>query len=320
MPTPNDFLQRLKIYFRFEPVIEGGAKSEEFSTLTKIEFDKFEGAIKKKYKNYSIEDDHIVLNLVEDVLPILINIESEVLKRCAFGKIYNTKMNAFCAKSQDGLDNYCIVINEGLLMLLHKYGKLLSAQNNTGNVEFCNRGAVHLISENDYREYSNELIQNYKKYKAPVGAMIKLTSESTANHSFILHFQELFVLCHELGHLFNKDLEKKQHLMNLFDSEASVIVENKFHDIEYKADLYAFDLVARVAKHKYNIDKKYILPFVIMLFDIMALVNPFENEKHPAAIDRITNVIYHNWNKQIAENYVKTYSAEISAEDFFKHL
>lgn len=139
MPTPNDFLNRLKTHFRFEPIIEEGVRSEEFSAITKGEFEKLESAIKEKYQNYSVEDDHIILGLVEDVFPTLTASESESLKSCAFGKIYNTKMNAFCAKSQDGLDNYCIVINEGLLMLLHKYGKLLSAQNNAKNVTFCNR-------------------------------------------------------------------------------------------------------------------------------------------------------------------------------------
>jgi hypothetical protein len=320
MSTPKEFLDRLKTHFRFEPVIEGGIKSEEFSAITKSEFEKFEGAIKEKYKNYSIEDDHIVLDLVEDVLPVLTPLEIESIEKCAFGKIYNTKMNAFCAKSKDGFDNYCIVINEGLLMLLHKYGKLIIAQANAKNVTFCNRGNLQLFSEKDYAEFANELIQNYKDYKTPVGAMIKLTHESTVSHSFILHFQELFVLCHELGHLFNKDLEEEQNLMNLFDSEANVLEENKFHEIEYKADSYAFDLVSRVAKQKYKIDKKQILPFFIMLFDIMALIDPNKSEKHPAAIDRITNIIYSNWDKQTADNYLKTYSEEISAEDFFNNL
>lgn len=320
MSTPNEFLDRLKVHFRFEPIIEGGVKSEKFSKLTKREIEKFEGAIKEKYKDYSIEGDHIVLGLIEDVLPILTPLEIKSIENCAFGKIYNTKINAFCAKSKDGFDNYCIVINEGILMLLHKYGKLVIAQKDPKKVTFCNRGDLELFSKDDYAEFASELIKNYKDYKAPVGAMIKLNHESTIGHSFILHFQELFVLCHELGHLFNKDLEEKQNLMNLFDSEANVLIENKFHEKEYKADIYAFDLVSRVAKQKYNLDKKQILPFVIMLFDIMALINPNNSKKHPASIERITNIIYSNWNDQAMVDYMKTYSKEISAEDFFNGL
>lgn len=205
-------------------------------------------------------------------------------------------------------------------MLLHKYGKLIIAQRNPESVTFCNRGDVKLFSGKNYGEFASELIENYKEYKAPVGAMIKLTEDSTMNHGFILHFQELFVLCHELGHLFNKDLEESKNLMNMFDSEANVLEENKFHEKEYKADLYAFDLISRVIKQKYSFEKKQVLPFIIMLFDFMALINPKNSKKHPAAIQRITNIIETNWNEQAAENYLKTYSGEISAEEFFNGL
>lgn len=320
MPTPKDFLERLKIHFRFEPVIEGSVKSDEFSKLTRTEFENFESSIKEKLKNYNVEDDYIVEELVKDILPILTTKEKESLTNVAFGKIYNTKMNAFCAKSQDGLDNYCIVINEGLLMLLHKYGKLVLARNNPESVLFCNRDNVYNITSEDYVDWANELIDNYKYYKAPVGAMIKLKQEATIQHGFSLNFQELFVLCHELGHLFNKDLENKQNLTYLIDSEAEIVEENKFYQIEFNADLYAFDLTSRIAKHKFKIDKKYILPFIIILFDTMAMINPNHGEKHPSAINRIMNVIENNWGEDIADEYLKTYEKVTSTNDFFNRL
>lgn len=320
MSTPKDFLERLKTHFRFEPIIEGGVRSEEFSRITKSEFENFENSIKEKLKDYSVEDDHIVENLVQDVLPILTLAEQELVRNVAFGKIYNTKINAFCAKSQDGLDHYCIVINEGLLMLLHKYGKLLAAQANPKIVVFCNREDVSKIKSKDYSEWANELIANYKEYKAPVGAMLKLTPEGNMQHGFILHFQELFVLCHELGHLLNKDLEDKRNLTNLMDSDAEIIEENKHYEIEYKADSYAFKLVSRIAQQKYKMEKKHILPFVAMLFDIMTLINPNRSEKHPAAIDRIMNIVKDNWGQEIADEYLKTYNQTVDSYDFFNKL
>lgn len=319
MSTPNDFLERLKTHFRFEPIIEGltHTKSDKFTELTKKEFDQFETSIKEKYKN-SVEDDTLVLKLIEEVTPILTPIEAKALEKCAFGKIYNTKMNAFCAKSKDGYDNYCVVINEGLLMLLHKYGKLLIAQSNPKNVLFCNYNNFKKFTRDNYRELANELIQNYKDYKAPVGAKVKLTPESNMGHGFSLHFQELFVLCHELGHIFNKDLEDKENLMDLFGSEISVLEENKFHEKEFKADLYAFDLISRVIENKY--EKKHILSYVIMLFDIMAIIKPTDSKKHPAPIDRILNIVYENWGEKSAENYIKSYESKSAYEHFFNNL
>lgn len=320
MTRPKDFLERLKIHFRYEPVIEGSVKSDEFSKLTRAEFEKFESSIKEKFKNYNVEDDHIVDDLVNDVLPILTTTEGESLTNVAFGKIYNTKMNAFCAKSQDGLDNICIVINEGLLMLLHKYGKLVIARDNPESVSFCNRGKTSNITSEDYADWANELIDNYKLYKAPVGAMLKLKPETLIQHSLSLQFQELFVLCHELGHLFNKDLDNKKNLTYLIDSEAEVVEENKYHQIEFNADLYAFDLVSRIAKHKFNINKKYILPFIIILFDTMAMINPNQGKKHPAAINRIMNIIGNNWGEDIADEYLNTYEDVTSVNDFFNRI
>ncbi|UFH33633.1 hypothetical protein LNP04_08000 [Chryseobacterium sp. C-71] len=320
MSTPKDFLDRLKLHFRFEPIIEGGLRSEEFSKITKYEFENFENNLKEKLKNYNVEGDDIVDNLVQDVLPILTLAEQELVKNVAFGKIYNTKINAFCAKSQDGLDHYCIVINEGLLMLLHKYGKLLAAQGNPKIVAFCNREDISKIKSKDYSNWANELIANYKIYKAPVGAMLKLTTEGNMQHGFILHFQELFVLCHELGHLFNKDLEDKRNLTNLMDSDAEIIEENKHYEIEYKADSYAFELISRIAQKKYKMEKKNILPFVVILFDIMALINPNQTNKHPAAIDRIMNIIRDNWGQKIADEYLKTYNPNFDSFGFFNKL
>ncbi|PXX98808.1 hypothetical protein DF185_15640 [Marinifilum breve] len=320
MTTPKDFLERLKIHFRYEPVIEGSVRSDEFSKLTRVEIQNFESSIKEKYKNYKVEDDHLVTDLFNDVLSILTPTERDSLTNVAFGKIYNTKMNAFCAKSQDGLDNYCIVINEGLLMLLHKYGKLAVARENPENVSFCNRGKTSDFTSETYESWANELINNYKYYKAPVGAMLKLKPEGTAQHAFSLHFQELFVLCHELGHFLNKDLENKENLTYLIASEAEVIEENKYHQIEFNADLYAFDLVSRVAKHKYNINSKYILPFIIILFDTMAMINPNQGKKHPGAINRIMNIVENHWGKDIADEYLKTYEDVTTINDFFNKI
>ena len=161
MSSSDEFLGRIKSHFRYAPIIEGLEKSEEFSQLTRAEFESFENSVKKKLENFDVESDYLVEQLVNEVMPVLNSSESEMAANVAFGKLYNTKMNAFCAKSKDGFDSYCIVINEGLLMLLHKYGKLLSARSNPRNVLFCNREEAAKIDSETYAQWSIELISNY---------------------------------------------------------------------------------------------------------------------------------------------------------------
>lgn len=321
MSTAQEFLERLKIHYRNEPIIEGGVNSEKFSELNKAELDSFDEETKEKLTLYRVEDDHIVKELVNEVFPILTPDEYERAKNIAFGKLYNMQMNAFCAKSQDGLDNYCIVLNHGLLMLLHKFGKLLAAKNNPEGVSFCNREEdLSKITSNQYYDWALELIANYKHHKAPVGAMVKLKPEMNYQHALVLHFQELFVLCHELGHFFNNDLTDKRNLTYLIEGEAEVIAENKHYQMEYNADLYAFDLVSRVARQKYKLEKKDLLNFIIMLFDTMAMINPEKGPRHPAAISRIMNVISENWGKKVAKQYLKTYDSGANFKDFYDKL
>jgi len=321
MSTPQDFLKKVKEYYRFIPELAVVTEcSDEFTRLTKGEADSFEGELHEIAKNYSIENDDIILNLVKDVFPILNIEEKKKLKNVAFGKIINTTVNALCIKSNDGFNNYCIVLNQGLLMLFHKHAKLTYAAADPNAVIFCNRGDHTKINSSTYKKWSNELIGNYKRYNTPIGTIIKLSKRAGSNHSINISVQELFILCHELGHFYNCDLEDNFAIANLINTTWSVVDDNKDHEIEYKADLTGFDLLVKAVKLKFNLGKKYCLLQVAVVFDILAMINPNESNNHPAPIDRICNIIQYFFGESFVEPYLKTYSEDYTFLDFFNSL
>lgn len=316
MSTPQELLKEVKEYFQYIPDVESES-SEDFFKITRKQIEDLEIPSEEKVK-YDIEDDYLVQVLVKDILTVLDENELiKVEKNIAFGKINNTKINAMCIKD-DG--NYVIAVNVGLLLLLHKHGKLSVASMNPENVIFCNRAAPKDINSGTYKKWADELIENYKKYNSPLGAMIKLNQEATVSHYIALDLKELFVVCHELGHFFNGDLENEDNLIKLINTDWNVCVDNKNHEIEYKADLTGFDILSKVAKKKYGLDKKDLILYVAVLFDIFAMIDANAYDSHPSPIDRTYNILKHNFNVKIADDYLKTYNKELSIIDFFNSI
>jgi hypothetical protein len=136
----------------------------------------------------------------------------------------------------------------------------------------------------------------------------------------LLRLQELFILCHELGHFFNGDLEEQNNLVKLWQTNWAVVNENKDHQIEYKADLTGFDILTRIGKKKFNLDRKYVLLQVMAVFDILAMIDPSESKDHPAPIDRTCNIIQHFFGEKYVQQYVKTYYSEVIFSEFFNSL
>lgn len=314
--TPQELLKEVKEYFRYVPDVKTES-SETFYKMTIEAIAKLNVPEDENVK-FDIENDYIVEALSKDILNVLDEKESEdIRKNIAFGKIYNTTVNAMCIEENG---SYVIVVNEGLLLLLHKYGKLNVASIEPENVIFCNRGDVKSIDSQTYRIWANELIENYKKYSTPLGAMIKLNEKGNISHSITLDLEELFVICHELGHYLNGDLSKKENLINLINTSWNVYNENKNHEIEYKADLTGFDIFCKVAKKKYGLEKNQLVLYVAILFDILHMITPEATESHPNAIDRTYNIIKYNYNEKLAEDYLNTYNKKLALKDFFNSL
>lgn len=315
MTTPQELLKEVKEHFKYIPNV----KTESSEVFLKNTLDTLEDTIENL--NYPEEekvklfmDDHIVEDLSKDILEIFEEDERERIKtKIAFGKIINTTVNALCVE-KDG--NFVIVVNEGLLQLLHRFGKLLTASAEPHNVLYCNRGNVKDIDSQTYKTWAFELIENYEKYNSPIGAMVNLTKDAMISHAITLNLQELFVVCHELGHYLNGDLFQKENLKELINTSWNIYCENKNHEIEYKADLTGFNILCKVAKKKYGIGKDELLPFIAFLFDILGTITK-ETDSHPDPIIRTYNIIKYNFSEQSAEDYLKTYSDELSLNDFF---
>jgi hypothetical protein len=314
--SPVEFLKVLQEYHKYEPQIEGEGHAE-FTRLNELQFKEIQKQ-NGHSDEYFRESNYLVESLFEMVAA---SMEADVLKKLrdqiAFGKVINTFCNAICVKSSDG--KFAILIYEGLMQLLHKHGKLILASNYPDKVLSCSRGNPKDLKGEDYRLLAEELIENYKNFGTPIGAMIKFDLQFVISHAFNLTLQELFVLCHELGHFFNGDLENDQNFYSLTKYDWKIFDDNKDHLMEFKADLTGFAIFEKAVLTKYKmLPRKYLILPISQLFDILAILNSNPSNSHPAPIDRIMNIISYHFGEETAQEYLATYDSKEKLDEFFK--
>lgn len=314
--SPDEFVKDLQNYLKNEPPIKGEGH-EEFTRLNEEQFKELEITYGQN-PDYFRESNYLVESLFETVASSLNEDDLKSVKeKIAFGKVLNTFCNALCVKSQD--NKYAVLIYEGLMLLLHKYGKLILASHFPDKVLSCNRGNVKELKSEDYKAFADELIENYKSIGAPMGAMIKFDLEFIESHALNLTLQELFVLCHELGHFFNGDLENENNFYSLTKYDWKIFDDNKDHLMEFNADLTGFAIFEKAVLTKYKgLPRKYLLVALSQLFDILALLNPHPSHSHPAPIDRIMNIISYHFGEETAGKYLATYDSKEKLQEFFK--
>jgi hypothetical protein len=150
----------------------------------------------------------VVENIWRDILNALEKSVRDVTKPCiAAGVVENGKANAFIVKSPDG--KYAIIFNSGLGIFLHKLFKITSGCVEPQSVTYCNRKSANLLTRGDMRAYLDEYINYYRENGVPRGPLIKLTQKASATAALQLNASELFILCHELGHFLNGDLDNE---------------------------------------------------------------------------------------------------------------
>lgn len=313
--NPEDFLKAAQVLLKNNPPIED-ERHDEFTRITDEElkqFDEFKGITRQEIS----ESNFVIKNLFKFIEDSMDKEELEhVRNNIAFGRIENSNCNAMCVKSHDG--KYAVLIYDGLMNLLHKHGKLLFAAQDPDKVTFCNRGNPKKLNRKQYLQFAKELIENYKKYGTPVGAMIKLEYELMVPHSISLALQELFVLCHELGHFFNGDLEKKQNFYTLTQYNWDVFDDNKDHSMEFKADLTGFSIFEKAVVVRFpELPRKFLLAHLSILFDTLALLNAKGSKSHPAPIDRMMNIITHHYGVNVAREFLETYESKEKVQSFF---
>jgi hypothetical protein len=198
--------------------------------------------------------------------------------------------NAHLFKSLD--NKYAIVITRGMMNLLHKYNKFLLGRARPDLVVYCNRKEATTLSAEDLREYASEMIETYKQVGVPYGAMIKLDLSLLTLHALALTTMELFIICHELGHFLNGDLDDKCNF-SAFEGHRWLMKfdENKNHTVELGADLTGYALFRDVVDKELQVpDKRLVLIWLNTLFDILHLISAGESFSHPEPMERLLNI------------------------------
>jgi hypothetical protein len=201
---------------------------------------------------------------------------------------------------------YGIVINSALIQLLHKIGKIIYAIQNPEAVVYCNRCDVKDISKELLNEMYREYFDYFKNSKKSNGPIIHLKEADSIQHILNLNITELFIICHELGHVINGDFNDINLADEFFD-----YVDEANHRKEHMADITGF-LLMLLTLEKRNDYSKYIrlsiLFNIIHLIDLLYSLQETETESHPHPIRRAYCIADHFYGPQWTELIEKSYT------------
>ncbi len=262
-----------------------------------------------KPEEYENGIDDLIKGFWEDI-DMLDDDEVKIIKeKIAIG---NAKIDTFRAMLVKVGNFYSIIFNFGLYIYLNKNLKLLHATHKPNDVMFCNRIEKKEYSGEIFHEFRDELCKIYKGAGRVLGAIVLLNPEVTIVGKQ-LYFIELFILCHELGHFFNGDLEDKTTTVSLYENSEEQILNEKNSNLkEFKADIKGFQLVLKILIKKHKLGKNpvpphLILSILIINFNILTELAPKESKTHPYPINRLLNIVDLFYGKDAADFILKTY-------------
>jgi hypothetical protein len=242
----------------------------------------------------------------------------------AVGTLDQISVNALCIRSPEGF--VAIVVNRGLLTFLNKISKLQVASAVEGSVLYCNRGPAKDITPLIASQWFRETCEHYRDTGKPLGPQIHLTPEATLQHHQQLHFWEVFVLAHELGHVISGHLEDGDgfHRSPTFGM-LETYMENESHIQEVEADVVAYRVLRRHAHSmegaKEELLDQQLLAAVTLLFNLLFLIGAGDSKTHPNPLDRLCNIVAEVYGEDVAERLAKTYEDRGLLQSFFnEHL
>jgi|GEM_PF-1244764 len=321
--SPDDFLEYLKV--RLSDPVPNGQRDSVFDTITRTELEDLQvnglSAMVRdpeRLQQAKALSSHLIIEglLSRVILPSLnSSTRSTIEGSIAVGSLDCREVNAIITVSNDS--KYAILINTGLMLFLNKYYKLVFAEVNPKYVVYCDRGSPDMLGSSDYKSYRSELVHNYVKHKLPKGALVKLESSITARSGIALVVSEVFVICHELGHFLNGDLEDGGNLTPFLpDGSAMTLGENLAHAKEFSADHTGFDLLRQVAVKLFR-DKPLDIQLLLAvgcLFDALIEIGQSESNSHPDPIDRVSNLAQRFFGLGVARTIRESYYSNSALE------
>ena len=222
----------------------------------------------------------------------------DVSESCAIGPLDHASVNARCFRSDEG--HYAIVLHHGLMNLLHKHSKLLTAAVDPSRVVYCNRKDPSRLTRRELVSWTEELGTIYRSTGETKGALVKLNEEATIAATTMLTLSEAFVLGHEIGHAVAGHLEDGSRLVA--DDEIpwlQFLPESSLHEDEFEADTHGF---AAMRDPFESVPKSMVLGALVSTFSTLSLIGAgAASDTHPSAMDRIHHLVERHFNAETAK-------------------
>lgn len=199
--------------------------------------------------------------------------------------------------------SYCVILTIAMMTFLHKVKKFLIAHSDPSMVVYCNRDVPITIAT--LRAMREEVIENFRA-NDPRGPVIFLDERGSEASGMLLRVQEAFIVGHEIGHLV-----ADFRLRELLNRSLNASFGSDAHRSEYMADMIGFALVRRTTilppgacdENGISYDHYYRLSALCEFFEIVEMGFPHETLTHPAASDRIANLVASYYGEHFAEHY-----------------
>jgi hypothetical protein len=307
--TPLEYLEYLKSVRATFPY-SNSIHSDKTLQKIAIELKKRHTGFLKGIKKNQLQAEPmqgVVEDLFEDLKNPLKNRQVRVrLNDIAIGELQTLEANACCIKVPAG--GYVILINTGLMILIYKLAKAFASRVEFQVVEKINRSmsAVQPFKSDNvasFQKFANYVYLNiatYLVYNAPIGPILPVVSLSKYQlnfNSLLLHFAELFVIAHELGHIFEGHLSEASTLKIKIEENEVTVFKNNWNQ-EYSADIFGLQLlqekVSNENEQSLNRISAFIGPdFLLTIFDLIEKIGKVKSISHPSANKRRMNLRQH---------------------------
>lgn len=288
--SPIDFLKRLKTE-RADTFI-GSAPSADYLRVHSEQ--------QKETGSENLDSEKFLDQYFNDLFRLIVStledsVRTRIESQIAVGCVDDAEVNAFIIRSENN-KNFAIVLNRALVTMTNHYVKLIAAALYPDAVILCNGKPGSGFKKAEYIRLSSEMLANYGKTGEPIGPELKIVVQSDAMKFLESRLQALhvFALAHEIGHYLNGDLESESNFFRVKMSPCGQVFgsENVSHNMEFKADDVAFEIVLRIWR---SIDPKYparqaLDNSVTMFFNFLREVSNRGCESHPRSSDRILSV------------------------------
>jgi hypothetical protein len=214
-------------------------------------------------------------------------------------------VEGYISRSSDG--SYAIIITTGFMTFLNKIIKIDLAIADPSLVEYCDRCSIEALDRGTLEKFRDEIVRNFRSHDArgPV-VVFKEKAETMTGRAILLHLQEKFVICHEIGHLISEFF-----LHGLLPSMLGSSYGSDKHRAEYAADVLGFAILRQQSmiekffggKAVEQSDDQFRLSAICQFFEILGLASPNASESHPSPHDRVCNLIATYYGNSFADHY-----------------